>query len=119
MTSELLQAASDVLSNPNVKSWAAVLVPSAVSLGGWIWAGNRLVKTVDRFEKKQDDHEALDNVRFENIRVSNERHANLVQAKIDEGMESFDKVRIDFAGLKSSLEARMPERRNEQRIPPL
>lgn len=113
MQTQVLPAVAGV----DVKGWASILVPSAITLGGWAWAGNRLVKSVDSYGSKQDAHEILDNTRFENQRKSFETHANLVQAKMGEAVEKFEDVRVDFAALKASLEARMPERRDVQRPP--
>lgn len=99
----------------DVKGWAAIIVPSVITLGGWVWAGNRLVKTVDTYSTKQDAHEALDNTRFEGMRGSIERHANQVQAKMDEVMDKWENQRVDYATLQTEVKARLPERRHGER----
>lgn len=99
----------------DVKGWAAIVVPSVITLGGWVWAGNRLVKTVDTYATKQDAHETLDNTRFEGMRGSIERHANQVQAKMDEVMDKWENQRVDYATLQTEVKARLPERRTLER----
>lgn len=96
-----------------VKTWG----PTTVNAGGWLVAARVVAKQVASFGTRQDAHEGLNNIRFENVRMSAEVHGQQVQLKMDEAMGEFHKAMESFAGLKASVEARLPERRDGQRMP--
>ena len=111
----LLQAIAAASASGEMRAWASDMLPTAVTVAGWVWAGKRIVKTVDRFGARQDDHEALDNTRFENVRRSIETHGNAVQGKFDEVMAKWEDQRVDYATLQAEIRARLPEARSKPR----